>query len=475
MKVNWDYSRSLFLSNQVDWSFLDWTSTEYLDERGTISDISMIEPSWGGGYVDGEGSVSYADRITYTDGTAQYSLLGQNLDETGTDTYWFDSKITAITYNNDATGERWIVTFKRSELTLPDLQDLYDSVGAAGVTAALFSGRNNFVGSEDADSVIGFLGDDKIFGCKGDDTLSGADGDDTLKGQSGNDSLNGDDGDDILRGGSGNDSLSGGAGNDRLSGGRDDDILYGNEGNDTLSAGSGTDVLYGGTGDDKLAAGSYNAIHSTLYGDEGNDTLVGGRAETSLLYGGEGDDRLTASWTYGQDLQMYGGEGNDTLISKDNGDLLLGGDGDDRLRGNWGDDTLRGGSGEDTVIGDSGDDKLFGGDGDDSLSGGGWDDTLRGGAGADTLSGGYGEDVFVFANSDEGALILDFETGEDTILLEGMTGLEDTVSYAVAVIDSVGEVPEGEYAEILHLMVGDLTLQFVGTGLSVTEADLVFT
>lgn len=82
--------------------------------------------------------------------------------------------------------------------------------------------------------------------------------------------------------------------------------------------------------------------------------------------------------------------------------------------------------------------------------------------------------MFIFTNADEGALILDFVSGKDTILLEGMAGLEETVSYTVAVVDDAGEMPGGEDSEILHLMVGDLTLQFVETGLSVTEADLVF-
>lgn len=190
----------------------------------------------------------------------------------------------------------------------------------------------------------------------------------TLNGGVGKDTLNGTGGEDVLNGGVGNDILNGFAGHDRLDGG---------VGNDKLNGGGGHDRLDGGVGDDELV------------GEDGNDTL-------------------------------YGDVGND---------LLSGGEGDDHLDGGLGNDTMSGGNGRDTLIGDLGNDELDGGDGDDYLSGGLGNDSLFGGNGLDVLFGGMGNDDlhggasadhFHFGRTDGTDTISDFNTAEDSLVLDGI-------------------------------------------------------
>ena len=73
-----------------------------------------------------------------------------------------------------------------------------------------------------------------------------------------------------------------------------------------------------------------------------------------------------------------------------------------------------------TFIGTDGNDTLLGSPGDDQLFGGYGDDTLQGGDGHDTLEGGEGADDFVFlAGEIDVDNILDFDAGEDSIVLVG--------------------------------------------------------
>lgn len=102
---------------------------------------------------------------------------------------------------------------------------------------ALINGTNNddagpapfpaLVGTANADTINGRIGNDQLFGRAGNDTLNGGDGNDELNGEGGNDTLNGNAGNDLMRGGSGNDRLVGGTGGDHLNGGTGRDILDG--------------------------------------------------------------------------------------------------------------------------------------------------------------------------------------------------------------------------------------------------------
>jgi len=81
---------------------------------------------------------------------------------------------------------------------------------------------------------------------------------------------------------------------------------------------------------------------------------------------------------------------------------------------------LIGGDYADLLIGNGAANALLGGHADDLLQGGAGDDWLDGGPGHDTLSGGAGRDRFVIqARAEEGDTLLDFEPGQDRLLLSG--------------------------------------------------------
>lgn len=461
----WDFSQGSMPSGYEFFDFLSWSSTQILGENSAIYDITFPQYTYSYYYYDDYSLIydqtidlEYVDRITYSSGTQQYSFLGTNLDATTTDTGWFDARIFGLTFNDSATGEKWVVSFENTDLILPEILDLYSDQGAAAVAMAFLGGDDIMGGRSGRDLINGFAGDDTVYAGSGADTILGGAGNDYLYGEAKADVLDGNAGDDYLSGGAGADTLRGG------------------DGNDTIWGDWGVDVMIGGDGDDYIS-GDWRDHGERMYGGAGNDTIWGGyNADDLLIRGGAGADFLSLSYTYGdKSSRVFGDEGADTLTSYSGDDYLNGGTGFDRLRGNSGNDTLVGEDGNDRLFGGADNDRLKGGEGNDVLKGQDGRDVLIAGPGDDTLTGGAGRDTFVFEATDEGAFITDFVSGEDTLRFEGMAGLEDTLSYAVAVIDYEDGVPEGEYDEILYVMVGDLTLQFVGTGLSVIEADMVFT
>lgn len=98
----------------------------------------------------------------------------------------------------------------------------------------------------------------------------------------------------------------------------------------------------------------------------------------------------------------------DTLTGTGEGERIAGLDGDDTLSGGAGSDLLEGGPGADT------------------LNGGAGDDTLNGGPGNDNLTGGAGNDIFVFSPDDGNGedVITDFTTADDMLNLSAF-GIED--------------------------------------------------
>lgn len=486
MQANWDFSRGEGVSNVIDWTFLDGASETFFGENGIIEDVSFLYSRyyyWTPSVRSSD--LSYQDRISFTDGTEQYSMLGNYLDATDNTTYWFDSRVTALTFNDSATEDRWIVTFDDSDLSLDDLVATYLEVGAEVMSAVLFDSGDGMVGSDGDDLFYGYGGDDTIKAKDGADSIYGGEGDDVLMGQAGDDLLVAGAGDDSLGGGKGNDVLNGGDGNDVLDGGAQDDVLDGGAGADSLYAGAGYDVLYGGDGNDYMNGGWASSSISELYGEDGDDILWGGGYGIShLLDGGAGNDELHVEWNYYYDYyletdsrvtELYGGVGDDSLYSASVGDFLDGGAGADLMWGRNGNDTMTGGAGADTIRGGRGADDIEGGAGDDEIYGGGGKDTIRAGMGSDTLKGGNGADEFVFENTDEGAMILDFVSGTDTIVFEGMAEFEDSVVFATAVVDWAEGEPEPEFSEIVHMVVGDLVIELVGTGIYIDQSDLIFT
>ena len=145
-----------------------------------------------------------------------------------------------------------------------------------------------------------------------------------------------------------------------------------------------------------------------MHGDAGDDDLAGGAGDDTLS-GQDGAD------------QLDGGEGADTLYGGMGDDHLSGGTGNDALQGGYGDDVLSGGAGKDALFGGDGNDTLFGADDDghnavDFLNGGAGDDTLVAGGG-DVVTGGEGADEFVLGTRDDEVTVMDFQPGQDKLLI----------------------------------------------------------
>lgn len=138
-------------------------------------------------------------------------------------------------------------------------------------------------------------------------TRVGGDGDNDFVGTDEADSLDGQ---------GGNDTIQGLAGNDEIYGGKDNDHLWGSsEATDTTvpSAVSGDDFIQGQAGND-LVVGSVNA--DDLRGGDGDDTVVegpDGDQTADTLSGGTGDDLLSAASLPDSRDNIYCGDGTDEV------------------------------------------------------------------------------------------------------------------------------------------------------------------
>ena len=197
-------------------------------------------------------------------------------------------------------------------------------------------------------------------------------------------------------------------------------------GNDSIKGGAGNDTLKGNAGND------------TLKGGVGNDTLNGG-AGNDIIRGGEGRDLINGS------------SGGDRIFGKEDNDTLNGDGGDDYLVGGNGNDLIDGGKRDDLIIGVEI-------EGDNLSLGRGEIDTLTGGEGNDTFFLGDSNGIYyddgdnLTAGESDFALITDFNSGEDSIQLNGprefysldlFTSSTGTIGARVIFdpgIESVGEV-----------------------------------
>jgi Ca2+-binding RTX toxin-like protein len=142
-------------------------------------------------------------------------------------------------------------------------------------------------------------------------------------------------------------------------------------------------------------------------------------------------------------------EGNDF------GDALAGNDrvvslaGNDTLYGNRGNDTILGGEGEDVINGNQGNDVLHGGQGNDQVWGNLANDTLWGDLGNDTLAGGKGSDHFMLMPNTGTDTILDFQSGQDLLLLSAGLNFGALAIAPVANGASISIVNSGEVLAIL--------------------------
>ena len=155
---------------------------------------------------------------------------------------------TVVTYKDNDTGHRWIVT---GDGLQTDAEGTLVAGIVVGMETADRQGSPFFIavdfvyqieGGKPLFETLSALQyritelDDRLKGSRRDDYMDAGQGDDTLLGRTGDDSLNGRDGDDLIRGGGGDDFLAGGRGNDTLLGGKGNDqfqFLYG-DGVDTI-------------------------------------------------------------------------------------------------------------------------------------------------------------------------------------------------------------------------------------------------
>ncbi len=348
-------------------------------------------------------------------------------------------------------------------------------------------GIENVIGSEFDDVIFGddgpneltgLGGHDNLFSFGGDDLIDGGDGHDFLRAGLGADSLLGGDGDDFLNGQAGDDLLDGGAGFDRVSyftgavaavtvdlniqgvaqdtgqgidtligiehasGTAFADTLIGNGGDNWLWGISGNDNVSGGGGNDLVEAGAGTA---TLSGGLGIDTagfpnnvdISPDGVTVSLALQGMAQDTEQGMMTLTGFENLSGSFYDDVLGGNGGANVLAGSLGSDMLSGADGDDTLYGdgaitpdthdigGSGPIVTIADTSDLPFFEPAGNDTLNGGKGDDTLHGGGADDVLTGGKGNDLFVFGPGDGDDRITDWEKNKDSILFEGISGVDD--------------------------------------------------
>ncbi|WP_299725303.1 calcium-binding protein [uncultured Tateyamaria sp.] len=265
-------------------------------------------------------------------------------------------------------------------------------------------------------------------------TIDGTPDADTLTGGIEAETINGLAGDDDIIAGAGADTINAGEGADIVQGQGGADQINGDAGNDLAQGRGGSDVMSGGAGDDWVDG---NDNQDTVAGDAGSDTVIGGLGADSLS----------------------GGDDNDILVA---GELFADPLSDTALR------ALRGGSTlNDAISFEIGTGITIVDDGAvDVLDGGAGSDDLYFGAG-DTATGGSGEDTFgivVAAGATEAAVIADFDSAEDVIVIIDPT-LDPAGTAPVVTVTDDG-------ADALILLDGNVVGRAVGGAGKVLATDI---
>ena len=347
------------------------------------------------------------------------------------------------------------------------------------------SGNDFMFGASGINQLYGGKGNDVLWGRSGNDELYGGKGNDVLNGENGNDKLYGETGNDRLYGGAGNDLLNGDKGIDFLLGENGKDKLYGGTGNDRLSGGAGNDKLYGGAGNDELNGGNGN---DELNGGSGNDELCGDDGNDKLT-GGDGKDFFVIEEFRGKDIITDYKVGEDTLYVRDNisnmkcsgkNVIITVGKGSITIQNASGkaidflDHTKFNKSGSYTVSNtritlrkdyhavidardyystiktidgrdiaynrhcNSASYGIIGNSQNNIIYAGNFGGTYTGGEGNDTIYSGAGEDTFVYVNGDGNDIIKYYQTGVDTLEIEGGT-ISKTERSGKDVVFTVGQ------------------------------------
>lgn len=318
-------------------------------------------------------------------------------------------------------------------------------------------------GTDQADTLVGTLGNDTLDGHLGADTMTGGDGNDIYVVDNASDRVvetntstsqidtvqasvswtlganlenlvltgvsaingTGNERHNFITGNAANNVLDGAAGDDSMSGGDGNDTYYVDNADDSVietnsnAVSGGVDSVHSSLGAYTLgnnverlyidstgaANGTGNALDNTLFAGAGNNVLDGRDGIDTVSY-----ERALSGVTVNLSTsaqQNTVGSGLDTLKFFEN---LTGSAYADSLSGNSAANVLNGGAGNDTLVGGSGDDRLIGGAGTDNLTGG---------TGADTYAFGALSDMGVGALRD---VISGFKTTEGDHL--DLTGLD---------------------------------------------------
>ncbi|MCH9779771.1 MAG: hypothetical protein K0U36_00610 [Alphaproteobacteria bacterium] len=152
---------------------------------------------------------------------------------------------------------------------------------------------DDFIGTDEGETLTGNDNANHIFGGSGDDIIVGLEGNDSLDGGFGEDLIFGGDGDDLVRGQEDNDRLTGNAGNDAIYGGLGDDTLVGHTGNDAIYGQEGNDRIYADSGNDAVDGGTgYNVLYLPF-------------AESAYDFGSPTNGYYSGSITIGDSTLVY--------------------------------------------------------------------------------------------------------------------------------------------------------------------------
>ncbi|HWV59574.1 MAG TPA: peroxidase family protein [Sphingopyxis sp.] len=210
-----------------------------------------------------------------------------------------------------------------------------------GILTPLVSRNNPGTAGSDT-NYLRYTGGDHV-------VLGGTDNADILIGGIGDDTLHGDGGNDRLEGGFGNDIINGGAGDDFIKDTGGDDNIKAGDGNDIVHAGPGLDLVLGGRGNDFIFLGTDEG--SEVFAGEGDDFIYGNKNAERIL-GNEGSD-----WIETGTFDGAPGDNFDEVFSRDGidgHDVFLGDGGFDEFIGEGGDDIMVGSAGRGKMVGMSG-------------------------------------------------------------------------------------------------------------------------
>jgi uncharacterized delta-60 repeat protein len=251
-----------------------------------------------------------------------------------------------------------------------------------------------------------------------------------------------------LHGTTGNDMLQGTSESDMLFGQAGSDILQGLRGDDELDGGIGSDTIIGDIGNDIFFVDDAGVVVIELP-KQGNDSVFSSVSHTLA----NNVENLNLSGS--SNIDAYGNQGKNVISGNSGDNLLDGGASGDMLVGGLGDDSYvidnkkdvifeEFGQGHETVyssisltmganiedlilsgkasygIGNALDNNIIGNAANNKLEGGEGNDTLQGGAGKDKLTGGAGSDIFIFDNLAGVDVLIDFQPGQDQILLDSL-------------------------------------------------------